>query len=519
MRRSKEAGQDRPEHPDGPLALRTEVLLRPDPRRVVARLFLPGQEMAAPGTSRAATVVARCLAISDAEVDSELTRVMDSHGTRHRRFTDVLKDHFCAVAHRIDGADTLPAARRLLIGAYFTQEYALETAALFNPSLVAHPEQGADHDRLRFVLSARAVGEGHLSSIVFRSGEITVPWVMGGTSGVPTIAMDPGSALACVGTHRDDTIDRERLRRQATAVGVDAESLRFILNDLPDTFAPGDLDVALELLRDQHLTRVNAERTATAVRQTAGASYEVEFDTETDLSERTLLPWSAAESRGMEDARFVRFTEDDGTATYLATYTAYDGSRVAPARLQTDDFRTFRASPLTGRAATDKGLSLFPRRIGGRYLALSRWDRENNALAFSDDGYHWDGAVQIQSPRRPWELIQVGNCGSPVETAEGWLVLTHGVGPMREYSLGAILLDLDDPARVRGRLQDPLVQPAPDERDGYVPNVVYSCGALRHGTMLLLPYGCSDSSIRMTAVDLPALVARLQASPAPPGHS
>jgi predicted GH43/DUF377 family glycosyl hydrolase len=503
----------RPVSGDAPLARRTEVLLRPDPRRVVTQLFLPGQEWA--GTSRAATVVARCLSISDADVDAELARILDDHGSRHRRFTAVLDDHFSAVAHRINAAVTLSTARRRLIGAYFTQEYALESAALFNPSLVVHPQQGPDRSRLRFVMSARAVGEGHLSSIVFRTGQVTVPEPAAGDGhqSDPTIALDPGSVLATAGTHQRDMIDRERLRRQATAVGVDAESLRFVLSDLPDLFATEALEAVLSRLRTQRLTRVHAERTVTSLRRAADASYQVEFDAETDLSERTLLPWAPAESRGMEDARFVRFTEDDGTATYLATYTAYDGTRVAPARLQSDDFRTFRASPLTGAAATDKGLSLFPRRVGGRYLALSRWDRENNALAFSDDGYHWDGAVEIQSPRRPWELIQVGNCGSPLETAEGWLVFTHGVGPMRRYSLGAILLDLDDPSQLRGRLQEPLLQPAPDERDGYVPNVVYSCGALRHGTTLLLPYGCSDSSIRMTSIDLPGLLARLLAPP------
>jgi predicted GH43/DUF377 family glycosyl hydrolase len=506
-----------PGRPQPPLTLRTDVLLQADPRRVVARIFLPGQEMAAPGTSRAAAVVARCLSMSEPEVDSELVRVLAGHGPRHRRFTEVLDAHFAAVAHRIEAADTLSAARRRLIGAYFTQEYALESAALFNPSVVAHPQQGPDPDRLRFVMSARAVGEGHLSSIVFRSGELRLPAadarVRDGDRDGRTIALDPGSILASAGTHREGMIDRERLRHQATAIGVDAESLRFILGGLPEIFAAGALDTALDQLRHQHLTRVHAERTVASVLRTADASYDVEFDPETDLSERTLLPWAAAESHGMEDARFVRFTREDGTATYLATYTAYDGVHVAPARLQTDDFRTFRAGPLTGPAATDKGLSLFPRRVGGRYLALSRWDRENNALAFSDDGYHWDGAVQLQSPRRPWELIQVGNCGSPVETAEGWLAFTHGVGPMRQYSLGAILLDLDDPSRIRGRLQEPFLQPAPDERDGYVPNVVYSCGALRHGRTLLLPYGCSDSSIRMTLIDLPELVARLLAAP------
>jgi hypothetical protein len=364
------AGPDRPDdRPEAPLALRTDILLRPDPRRVVARLFLPGQEVLAPGTSRAATVVSRCLSISQAEVASELTRVLDGYGARHRSFTDVLDEHFAAVAHRVDGAGTLSPGRRRLIGAYFTQEYALETAALFNPSLVAHPEQGADPDRLRFILSARAVGEGHLSSIVFRSGTVFRSPEATGTTDLPAIAMDEGAVLATTGTHRAGFIDRERLRTLAAAAGADDESLRFVLGDLPTGFGSETLEPALHRLRDQHLTRVHAERTIASIRRAADASYEVGFEAETDRSERTLLPWAPTESHGMEDARFVRFTEDDGATTYLATYTAYDGTRITSARLQSDDFRTFRACPLTGAAATGKGLALFPRRVGGRYLA------------------------------------------------------------------------------------------------------------------------------------------------------
>lgn len=498
-------GLGRPDTPAEPaMVMRTDILLKPDPRRVVARLFLPGQELAAPGNSRAATVVTRCLSISDSEAGSLLARIQHHYGPRHRGFNDVLDAHFAAVAHRVVGAGALSPSRRRLIGAYFTQEYTLEAAALFNPSVVAHPEQGTDPRRLRFIMSARAVGEGHLSSIVFRSGEFT------DATGADAVTMDPGSVLATAGTHHAGSIDRERIRCQAAEAGADGESLRFVLDGLPDRFGFEMLEQALEGLRHQQLTRVHAEHTIASVRRVADASYQVVFDARTDLSERTLLPWAVAESHGMEDARWVRFTEDDGRTTYLATYTAFDGSRVVPARLQTDDFRTFRVSPLTGNAAMNKGMALFPRRVGGRYLALSRWDRENNALAMSDDGYHWHDAVEIQSPSQPWDLIQIGNCGSPLETAEGWLVLTHGVGPMRAYSLGAILLDLNDPSQVLGCLTEPLLQPAADERDGYVPNVVYSCGILQHGQTLLLPYGCSDSSVRMALVDLPELLAHLR---------
>jgi predicted GH43/DUF377 family glycosyl hydrolase len=221
------------------------------------------------------------------------------------------------------------------------------------------------------------------------------------------------------------------------------------------------------------------------------------------------MPTAPTERKGMEDARFVRFTDDDGAVTYYATYTAYDGSQVQPQLLTTHDFTTFRSAPLTGPAAANKGMALFPRRIHGRYVALSRWDRENNAIATSPDGHAWSDPVTVQAPRYPWELIQIGNCGSPVETPDGWLVLTHGVGPMRSYAIGAVLLDLDDPSRLVGQLAEPLLVPTESERDGYVPNVVYTCGALVHGDRLIVPYGCADSSIGVAVVDLPALRKRL----------
>ncbi len=424
------------------LVRRADLVMRPDPGRVLAKLFVPGQELTSPGVSRAAAVIHRCLAMSDAETREALER-LDSFTPRHRDYQQLLRRHFEAVRSRpdLDAALSvgLTTDQQRLIGAYFTQEYALEAAALFNPSVVAHPIPDPDPARLRFVMSARAVGEGHISSIVFLSGTFT-------ESPEPTVLLDPRSPWASHGSHRAGSGD---------------------------------------------------DRT-----------YSIEFDPATDLSERTLGPVATTESNGVEDARFVRFT-DGGSSTYLGTYTAFDGARIASARFRTDDFLTFHASPFTGHTATNKGMALFPRRIGGRYLAVSRWDRENNAIASSADGVDWDEAVTVQRPRRPWEVVQLGNCGSPIETAAGWLVLTHGVGAMREYAIGAVLLDLDDPTRVIAHLDEPLLRPDAEERNGYVPNVVYSCGAIAHGRTLLLPYGCSDSSIRMAFVDLPGLIDRL----------
>jgi predicted GH43/DUF377 family glycosyl hydrolase len=483
---------------------RTEALLRPDPSRVVAKIFLPGQEPTTIGLSRAAGVVARCLAMSEPEADAVLDEILSTFGARHRNFGERLDEHFDAVAHRVEDAEDLSPRRRRLIGAYFTQEYALEAAALFNPSVVVHPEQqGLDVGQLRFVLSARAVGEGHVSSIVFRTGVLS-----SGSFATATVTMDPPSPYVTTGALVACEIDRERFWREADDARVDPETLAFVLNLVPERFTPVDLDRALETLHDEQLTRVNSDHTAASLRAIAGGSYEISFGPETELSERALMPIAPVESRGLEDARFVRF-DDRGSVSYLATYTAFDGAHIASRRLQTDDFRTFRAVTFTGRAAADKGLALFPRRIGGRYLALSRWDRENNAIVSAFDGYHWQDTTRLQAPHQPWELIQLGNCGSPIETPLGWLVLTHGVGAMRRYSIGALLLDLDDPSLVLGRLTEPLLRPADDERDGYVPNVVYSCGALLHGDSLLLPYGCSDSTIRFALVDLPSLLARL----------
>jgi predicted GH43/DUF377 family glycosyl hydrolase len=503
------AARDRAPAPGREPALeRTPVVLTPDPRRVVARLFLPGQEATAPGTSRAAGVIERCLALGDQETRDLLADVLAQHGNRHRALPQILQDHFAAVAHRVEDRSRLAAQNRQLIGAFFTQEYALEAAALFNPSVVAHPQQDVPAGHLRFILSARAVGEGHLSSVVFRTGVLRPEGPPG-----PRVTIDPGSHYAGTGTPRTTLIDGARLRHEAGLAGVDAESLDFVLSDLPQHFTLHELGLALDRLSTQRLTRVHTHQTAQALRRLAEGWYEVEFAPTGDLSERTLMPQIQAESHGMEDARFVRFTDDDGSTTYLATYTAFDGEHIGVRQLRTDDFHTFRSSTLTGKAATNKGMALFPRRVAGRHLALSRWDRENITVASSADGHHWPHATAVATPVHPWELIQLGNCGSPIETPAGWLVLTHGVGPMRRYAIGAMLLDLNDPTRVIGQLRRPLLTPADDERNGYVPNVIYSCGTLLHEQTLLLPYGCSDSRIRIALLDLPTLLDHLT----PPG--
>jgi predicted GH43/DUF377 family glycosyl hydrolase len=434
---------------------------------VLGRLFLPGQELLSTGTSRADAVIARVLSLDEDDAARVLADTIAGFAHRHHDLVGMFREHFDLVAHRIEGAGDLSTTRRQLLGAYFTQEYALEAAALFNPSLVAHPDQsGLADGELRFVMSLRAVGEGHISSIEFRTGVL-------GDSGL-------GAADA-------------------------ADGVREVRVDAPDPH-PGTGVVTPGSMSSN---RRAAPHRAAAVAASSDASYRLRFDPERPLSSRVVFPTVPVEANGVEDARFVRFT-DDGRVTYHATYTAFDGSNIAPRLLTTEDFVTFESRHQIGPSARDKGMALFPRRVGGDYLALTRWDRETLGLTRSEDAVTWAASTTLVRPEQPWELVQLGQCGSPLETEAGWLVITHGVGPMRTYGLGAMLLDLEDPSRVLGSLAKPLLIPAEEERDGYVPNVVYSCGGLVHDGQLVLPYGCSDAEVRFAFVDLEPLLERLQ---------
>jgi predicted GH43/DUF377 family glycosyl hydrolase len=486
--------------PAGQLLTRAQLLLRPDPSRTLSRLFVPGQETLIRGESRAMTVIDRVLAMSEDEVESTLARTLARFTGQYRDLAETLEGNFGLVAHRLGSEIEVDRPRRRLIGAYFTQQYAFEAAALFNPSIVPHPDQsGCAPGEVRFVMSLRAVGEGHLSSIEFRTGTI---------SGDGGISVDPPGRFPDIGHSRAVSYDRSLFQHKLAELGHGEENAQFLWSLLPPRFSMAELDAAIGELCLQQLTRGDSAALADAVRWMAASNYQVEFDARHAISEQVLWPGGPAESHGMEDARFVRFT-GDGDPVYFATYTAFDGSSVASHLLETADFRTFTISQLSGQSTSNKGMALFPRRIGGRYAALSRWDRESNGIAYSCDARRWSEAVTVQAPDRPWELVQVGNCGSPIETPAGWLVFTHGVGPMREYSIGAVLLGLDEPERVLAALPEPLLVASESEREGYVPNVVYSCGSLLHGDMVVLPYGCSDSSVRFAIVDLPQLLSRL----------
>ena len=482
------------------LAIRTDHRLCPDPRRVITKLFVPGEE-SPHSRSRARAVIARILAMEEAEVTVRADAVIADFRGRHPDLTGTFSEHFAVVAHEIPSRRRLSAERRMLIGACFTHEYASEGAALTNPSMAVHPDQSdLAPDQLRFVMTVRCIGEGHLSSIGFRTG------VLGPGD---ALVMDEPGRLLVTGTNRPTTFERRLFHSRLSDQGDDAETVQLLLGSLPDAFTAAELDDALREIHEHTLNRERVQRTLEHIQQLAAATYDVQFSAETDVSERLLWPKSPMESHGMEDARLVRFVDGDDTVTYYATYTAYDGAHVVSHLLATTDFRQFHVSPMAGRAVGNKGLAFFPRRIGDRYYALSRWDRENIALVSSDNCRIWNDPATIHSPTRGWELLQTGNCGSPVETPAGWLVLTHGVGPMRSYALGAMLLDLADPSVVLASLPEPLLTAEADERDGYVPNVIYSCGALLHGEVLTIPYGISDGAIGFAQVGLPQLLSAM----------
>jgi predicted GH43/DUF377 family glycosyl hydrolase len=486
---------------DSHLARRSPVHMAADRSRVVTRLFVPGHEGFDQQESRSSTVLQRVLELPDDDVQRSVDEVMERFQGRHRRLTETFLSHADELSDRLDPECELSPTRRLLLGATFTSEYAIEGAALCNPSMVMHPDQaGVSPGSLRFVMSVRAIGEGHRSSIGFRTGSIL---------GSGDFDLDPAPNYATKGCQETATLEGELFRGELRRLRGGGDDADYVLGRLGTRFTEEELESRLRLLERHAATRKQARRIIGLMRRIAERTYGVRFENTTPLSERVLLPAMSAESSGMEDARFVRFTEDDASVTYYASYTAYNGTDIGQQLLETKDFLTFTSSPMVGAAAANKGLALFPRRIGGRFVALSRSDRESNTITYSDNPRRWDHGQPCQLPMKSWEVIQLGNCGSPIETDAGWLVLTHGVGPMRTYNIGAILLDLEDPTRIIGQLQEPLLSPAPDEQDGYVPNVVYSCGALLHSDTLVLPYGIADSSIGVATVALNDLLASL----------
>ena len=482
---------------NGPLARRCDVQIHADPSRVLARLFLPGEELHV-AHSRVQEIVARVLDLDEAEVQRIVARLLAAFSTRHRDYEAVLAGHASAVAAHTVNAGDLSRARTLLVGASFTAEYATEGAALCNPSAMPHPDQtGLADGQLRVAISLRGIGEGHLSSIGFCSAIV-------GPGGAWSFS--PRLHPISPGTVTGGQWHRTHLRAVLADQGQADEFTQAVLHALPDAFSSTEVEAVLGDLHPDLLSRPGAGGAAELIRRLVASAYRVEFPADVQLEQRVLMPSAAEESNGMEDARFTRFVDAAGTVEYRATYTAYDGHQIAPRLLISSDLSVFRAHRLAGPAARNKGMALFPRRIKGKYLALCRSDGESTSLSSSVDGYVWAKPQPVHAPHASWESLQVGNCGPPIETDQGWLVLTHGVGAMRTYAIGAILLDLDDPTVVVGRLTDPLLEPDPSEQDGYVPNVVYSCGGLVHDGILWLPYGIGDSRIGVAWTPLDALL-------------
>ena len=483
------------------LATRQPNRLRLNPSRVVSRLFVPGQELVGGSESRASSTVERVLALSETEVEGELAELLTRFEHRHQNLTEVFDAHADRVIDYV--ADAVSLNRRRLLGAAFTHEYAIEGAAICNPSLVVHPNQsGMGEDELRVVLSYRAIGEGHRSSIVFRTGAIDA---------TGQLTINDAHPFPVVATTSSSPLRRTSFHALLRDVGNDGETAATVLDSLDETFDFSDLMAAIAKLESQSDTRLNVSEVARLLHLFAASFYRAQFEDTIDLSRRVLWPTAPNESSGMEDARFVRFEGDgDGEVIYYATYTAFDGLSVTQQLLETKDFIAFVSSPLAGHAAQNKGLAIFPRKVNGQYVALSRHDRESNAVAFSTDVHEWEDTVTAHRPRLPWEILQLGNCGSPIELEEGWLVIYHGVGPMRTYGIGALLLDHDDPSKVIAQLPRPLLIPADDEQDGYVPNVVYSCGSLVHRGVLYMPYGIADQSIGFATFKVEDLLAAFE---------
>jgi len=477
---------------------RLPIQLTADTRRVIARFFNPG------GPPRIRAIEDRVRAMPETEVASALATLVDDYRQRHKNIRGIFRQNYAAAVALQGGAPEVSEERELLLGAYYTLEYSLESVALFNPSMVLHPDQhGMAAGSARFIMSVRACGEGHISSIEFRSGTV---------SANNEVAVDEPTRFALTARPMDSALyDKETYVRKLLEMKAHSPSAEPVLSLLDAHFTMGDLNYAINKCKPSSGTTQFKELTDVML-WLAHSNYQLEFSPDSELSERVIFPVSENESRGIEDARFVCFTYPDGRVVYYATYTAYNGFRVLPQLIKTTDFRHFKVSTLNGTCVQNKGMALFPRKVGGQYLMASRLDGENIYLLRSDNIHFWNAATLVYKPKYPWEFVQVGNCGSPIETDAGWVLLTHGVGPMRQYWLGALLLDLEDPSKVIGELSSPLLVPNAEERDGYVPNVVYSCGALRHGDQLVIPYAVSDIHTSIATVPIADLLAQLIAA-------
>ena len=483
---------------------RKDIRFLPDPGRVIARFCYYSKE-------QGKNILNSVLAMSDSEVQITLSQVLRGYSRRHRNISKIFETHFNKLGELFAELAIKPArinqSRKALIGSFFTMEYSIESAAFFNPSIVADPDQsGTGLHEKRVIFSFRATGEGHISSLVFRSAVIDKN---------NNLILEPvGNMLAEAERIKRHVYNKKSFIRKLDEMHEFENKLSplFVLEKLSDKFTYGELKKAVEDTRKTHKLTLEKELIINHMMWLALSHYEIEFSLDSAISERVIFPISETEKNGIEDARFVRFTKETGEIIYYATYTAYDGISILPKLLSTSDFYNFKGMPIHGEIAQNKGMALFPRKINGQYTILCRIDGINNYIAFSDNINVWHEAKLLQTPKYPWELVQLGNCGSPIETDEGWLVITHGVGPMREYVLGASLFELNNPVNEIGRLKTPLLVSNSDEREGYVHNVVYSCGSIIHNKSLIIPYAMSDYKSTYATVDLNELLTELKNS-------
>jgi predicted GH43/DUF377 family glycosyl hydrolase len=478
---------------------RHDITLVPESARVILRPFVPAS------THRITTIIGRALAISEEDALRDLQGVLEEFDSRHFDIAAPLLATYERVLPQVFTHRPLSRERKLLIGALFSGEYALESAALFNPSIVAHPDQeGVPQGGLRFIMSLRATGEGHISSVEFRTGLITLDG---------TIGLDPVSRYVTVPEIEPNPgYKKKPFIIKLHEMGFENQHSAAVMASLGESFSRNDLNRNVQRIRKESIpVTQDLDNTLRCIQWLADSNYEMRFSPKLTMSERTIFPVSPNESNGIEDARFVRLVEEDGSVMYYATYTAYNGHAILPQLIETQDFLHFRVLTLNGTAVQNKGMALFPRRIDGSYAMLSRQDDENLFIMFSDNPHYWSDPKVLLRPAEMWESVKIGNCGSPIETEAGWLVITHGVGPMRKYCIGAALLDLHDPTRVIGRLPEPLLVPEGSGREGYVPNVVYSCGSLLHGRDVILPYAMSDRASTIVSISLDDLLPALRA--------
>lgn len=479
---------------------RKPIRFTSDPRRVIARFFFPGPE------TRVQSIIQKVIDMPEEAARMSLNQSLRDFSSRHRNISRVYHKHFERVRDIMSGRNgnlnALSDHKKLLIGAFFTSEYSIESAAFFNPSIVEDPDQtGLQEGQKRVIISFRATGEGHISSIVFRGGVLDAS---NNIELIPTGRMiDEAEAI------KNYIYSKEAFCSKLHEMHADDDTVKRVMDKLRNEFDYNELYRAIDETAREINPTDQQRRMLRTISWLGDSHYEISFSLDTGISDRVIFPIAAAESNGIEDARFVKFTDDDGRVRYYATYTAYNGFSIMPKLIETRDFYNFKIMPIHGENAQNKGMAIFPRKIKGKYAMLSRIDGVNNYIMFSDNINHWHEAIKIHAPSYPWEFIQVGNCGSPIETEHGWLVITHGVGTMRKYVLGAILLDLDDPTRVIGQLSEPLMTPNEEEREGYVPNVIYSCGSIINNDQLVIPYAMSDTASTLASIPLQELLTNL----------